>query len=67
MTREEQEFVPTTYEIRIKGHLDKRWADWFGGMTFNHESAGTTSVPHVTDRLLPCAQPALPVARREPR
>ncbi len=20
-----------TYEIRIKGHLDDRWADWFGG------------------------------------
>ena len=21
------------YEIRIKGHLDNRWADWFDGLT----------------------------------
>ena len=30
------------YEIRIKGHLDDRWADWFEGLTFTHESDGTT-------------------------
>jgi hypothetical protein len=21
----------TTYQIRIKGHLDQKWADWFDG------------------------------------
>ncbi len=21
------------YEIRVKGHLDQRWSDWFDGMT----------------------------------
>ena len=30
------------YEIRIKGHLDTRWADWFEGLSFTHESDGTT-------------------------
>jgi hypothetical protein len=30
------------YEIRIKGHLDARWADRFEGMSFTHEKDGTT-------------------------
>jgi hypothetical protein len=30
------------YEIRIVGHLDSRWADWFEGLSFTHESDGTT-------------------------
>lgn len=44
MTREEQEFVPTIYEIKIRGRLDKRWADWFGGMTFTYEDEDTTTL-----------------------
>jgi hypothetical protein len=24
---------PGLYEIRIKGHLDDRWGDWFEGLT----------------------------------
>ena len=31
-----------TYEIRLKGHLDVRWADWFDGLTLTRESDGTT-------------------------
>jgi hypothetical protein len=34
--------VAGRYEIRIKGHLDTRWADWFEGLSFTHESDGTT-------------------------
>ena len=30
------------YEIRLKGHLDVRWADWFDGLTLTQESDGTT-------------------------
>jgi len=30
------------YEIRIKGHLDDRWADWFEGLTITLEEDGTT-------------------------
>jgi hypothetical protein len=33
---------PGLYEIRIVGHLDTRWADWFEGLSFTHESDGTT-------------------------
>lgn len=32
------------YEIRIKGHLDTRWAAWFDGLSLSHESDGTTII-----------------------
>ncbi len=34
--------VPMLYEIRIKGHLDLRWADWFEGLTITLEKNGDT-------------------------
>ena len=33
---------PGRYEIRLKGHLDNRWADQFENMSFTHASDGTT-------------------------
>lgn len=30
------------YEIRIKGHLDESWADWFDGLAISHEDSGAT-------------------------
>jgi len=33
---------PGLYEIRIRGHLDDRWADWFGGLTITLEDNGDT-------------------------
>lgn len=33
---------PRHYAIRVKGRLELRWAEWFGGLTFTHESDGTT-------------------------
>jgi hypothetical protein len=30
------------YEIRLKGHLDDRWAAWFDGLSLSRESDGTT-------------------------
>lgn len=30
------------YQIRLQGHLDESWTDWFDGLTFKHESDGTT-------------------------
>lgn len=32
------------YEIRVKGHLDKSWAEWFDGMAINHQANGETSL-----------------------
>lgn len=28
------------YEIRVKGHLDQRWSEWFDGMTITNEANG---------------------------
>ena len=33
---------PERYEIRLKGHLDDRWADWFGGLTLTLKDNGDT-------------------------
>ena len=33
---------PMVYQIRIKGHLGPRWADWFGSMTITLEDDGDT-------------------------
>ena len=28
---------PGRYEIRLKGHLDSRWAAWFDGLSLTNE------------------------------
>ena len=33
-----------SYEIRLKGRLDGRWAAWFDGLSLTPESAGTTLI-----------------------
>jgi hypothetical protein len=33
---------PTVYQIRLKGHLDSQWTDWFGGLTITLEDDGDT-------------------------
>ena len=33
-----------SYEIRLKGRLDGRWAAWFDGLSLTHESDGTTVI-----------------------
>ena len=39
------------YEIRLKGHLDPRWANWFEGLSLTNESDGTTVIhSHVADQ-----------------
>jgi hypothetical protein len=32
------------YEIRLKGHLDGRWAAWFDGMSLTNDGDGTTVI-----------------------
>ena len=36
-------YEPGRYELRVRGHLDDRWAAWFGGLALTHESDGTTT------------------------
>ena len=33
---------PMVYQIRIKGHLGPRWADWFGDVSITLEDNGDT-------------------------
>ena len=33
---------PMVYQIRVKGHLDRRWTEWFGGMTITPTEDGDT-------------------------
>src|SRR4051812_579971 len=33
---------PGRYEIRLKGHLNARWAERFEGLSLSHTSDGTT-------------------------
>lgn len=32
------------FELRVKGHLDARWADWFDGLTLTQARDGTTVI-----------------------
>ena len=38
----EDHHEPGRYEIRLKGHLDVRWAERFEGLSFTHARNGTT-------------------------
>src|SRR5690348_8727735 len=33
---------PLIYQIRIKGHLDGKWADWFCGLSITSQASGET-------------------------
>ncbi len=33
---------PMIYQIRIKGHLDSQWTEWFDGLTLTLEADGET-------------------------
>jgi hypothetical protein len=35
---------PMIYQIRIKGHLDNKWIEWFGDVTIKLEGDGTTLI-----------------------
>ena len=32
------------YQIRVEGHLDGRWSDWFDDLRLTHHSDGTTTL-----------------------
>ena len=33
---------PMVYQIRVRGHLGRQWADWFGGLSITLENNGET-------------------------
>jgi len=38
----EGQYESGRYEIRLKGHLDDKWADWFDSLTITREDNGET-------------------------
>jgi hypothetical protein len=38
----EEQVQPMIYQIRIKGHLDSKWADWFAGLSITSLENGET-------------------------
>ena len=39
------------YTIRVKGHLDQSWSEWFDGMMITNEANGDTAISgSVTDQ-----------------
>jgi RimJ/RimL family protein N-acetyltransferase len=36
--------APTTYAIRVEGHLDDHWSAWLGGFDMSRDDDGTTTV-----------------------
>ena len=52
------------YEIRLKGHLDNRWAIWFDGMTLTTNSEGTTTLDGIVVDKVRAARPAPESTRR---
>lgn len=37
-----EEYEPGRYEIRLKGHIDVRWQEWFENVTISLEDNGET-------------------------
>ena len=33
---------PIVYQLRLRGHLDRRWVEWFDGLTITLEEGGDT-------------------------
>ena len=44
MADEQKKDTVEIYEIKIQGHLDTKWSEWFYGLTINHEPDGNTTL-----------------------
>jgi hypothetical protein len=49
--RTPQVSAPDRYEIRVAGHLARRWATWFDGMTLTPHADGTTVIHGLLHKL----------------
>jgi hypothetical protein len=38
------------YRIRVRGHLDQRWTDWFDGFEMAYHDKNTILTGHVADQ-----------------
>jgi len=44
MAKEQKKDTDEMYEIKLQGHLDTNWSEWFYGMTITHEPDGVTTL-----------------------
>jgi hypothetical protein len=44
MADEQKKNTSEKYEIKIQGHLDTRWSEWFYGLTITHERGDATTL-----------------------
>ena len=44
MTDEPKKDIAEIYEIKLQGHLDAKWSEWFYGLTITHEPDGNTTL-----------------------
>lgn len=50
MIKQHGQNVSVYYRIRIEGHLDKKWKDWFEGMAITYEEGKTSLTGPVADQ-----------------
>jgi hypothetical protein len=44
MTEDKKKDTAEIYEIKVHGHLDTKWFEWFYGMTITHECNDATTL-----------------------
>jgi len=44
MADEQKKDIVEIYEIKIQGHLDTKWSEWFYGMTITHTRDGSSTL-----------------------
>ena len=44
MATEQKKSTGEIYEIKLEGHLDAKWSEWFYGMTITQEASGATTL-----------------------
>jgi len=50
MTNPHKSHTPTHYRIKLKGHLDHKWSDWFEEMDISNEGGETILTGPVADQ-----------------
>jgi len=50
MVRPQGKETAELYKIRLRGHLDQHWSDWFAGFKIEHHSSDTLLTGTVVDQ-----------------
>ena len=50
MTEQIDRYSSKRYQIKVKGRLDKKWADWFEGMAITYEGGISILTGPVADQ-----------------